>query len=217
METLPTLFAAAAVKAALILAVAGLVTVAWRSASASARHLVWAIAVASALMIPLAGIGVSLLDGPRIPVAMWNPVVTISADVAPEESELKPLASIDVPATQDVAIPAASEPAIAAPLDVEPTYTEKTAAPSPVTARMSLSTFLGLIAPSFGGGILSSWKRVVVTLWFAGAIIALLPLLVALTKVRIVSHRSRTARDGRWLRLIQTTPAIRHMAGRVRI
>src|SRR5687767_6407998 len=171
METLPTLFAAAAVKAALILAVAGLVTVAWRSASASARHLVWAIAVASALVLPLAGIGVSLLDGPRIPVAMWNPVVMISADVAPEMSELNPLSPVETRATRDLTIPASSEQAFVAPIEIEPTYTETKTTPSPVTARISLSTFLGVIAPSFGGGILSSWKRVVVMLWFAGAII----------------------------------------------
>ena len=39
----------AALKGTIILAVAGLVTIVWRSASAAARHLVWTVAVCSAL------------------------------------------------------------------------------------------------------------------------------------------------------------------------
>src|SRR4029079_4618557 len=63
---------AAAAKAAIILAIAGLVNVSWRSASAAARHLVWTLAVTAALAIPAIGVAISSFNAPHIEVPVWS-------------------------------------------------------------------------------------------------------------------------------------------------
>lgn len=73
----------AAVKAAAILAIAGLVTVAWRSASAATRHLIWTLAVCTSLSVPAINIAIARFNAPRIKVPVWAaaPVVAPSAIV----------------------------------------------------------------------------------------------------------------------------------------
>src|SRR4029079_12818268 len=89
------LVAAAAAKAAVILAIAGLVNVSWRSASAAARHLVWTVAVISALAIPAIGIAISRLNAPHIEVDVWAP----PAPIVMQHNAPDPVASPAAPAT----------------------------------------------------------------------------------------------------------------------
>src|SRR5688572_3478355 len=78
-----SLLMSAAVKATVILALAGLITAVWRTASASTRHLVWTIAVASAFVLPFAAAGIALIGSPRLAVPFEMPVAKIAVDVAP--------------------------------------------------------------------------------------------------------------------------------------
>src|SRR3990170_7651280 len=84
MEMLFSLAVSAAVKSAVILALAGLIAASWRSGSAAARHLVWTIGVVSALVLPVAGVIYAWAGGPRIPISMWTPVVRVTAEIAPD-------------------------------------------------------------------------------------------------------------------------------------
>ena len=68
------LLTGAAVKATVILALAGLITALWRTASASTRHLVWTIAVASAFVLPFAAAGIALTGTPRLAVPFEMPL-----------------------------------------------------------------------------------------------------------------------------------------------
>ena len=194
MEAALSILGAAAVKATLILAFAGLLTAFWRTASASTRHLIWTIAVASALILPLAAVGVSKLGSPRLAVPLRMPVATITADVAPAEAA-EAIVADDVAAER-------GEPVMPA---------------SPVTAEIELPALAGIIASSVGGVLLSDWRRYAMILWAAGAIVALLPLLISVLRVRIVARRARAVTESSWTQLIEKTPAISHLSCRVRI
>ncbi|HEX5577194.1 MAG TPA: M56 family metallopeptidase, partial [Gemmatimonadaceae bacterium] len=56
-----------------------------------------------------------------------------------------------------------------------------------------------------------------ILLWAAGAIVALLPLLIAFLRVRIVARRARAVTDASWTRVIEETPAISHLSSRIQI
>jgi beta-lactamase regulating signal transducer with metallopeptidase domain len=90
------LIGTAALKAAVILAIAGFVNVLWRSASAAARHLVWTLAVCAALAIPAIGATISRLNAPHIEVPAWTQAVepAVSAPIAAGEAGFIPEASV---------------------------------------------------------------------------------------------------------------------------
>src|SRR5215208_2662176 len=78
------LVSGAALKAAVILAIAGLVTLAWRSASAAARHLVWTVAVTASLAVPALAIAIARLNAPHIEIPVWKPQQKAMAGPTPE-------------------------------------------------------------------------------------------------------------------------------------
>jgi beta-lactamase regulating signal transducer with metallopeptidase domain len=204
MEAALSILGAAAVKATLILAFAGLLTAFWRTASASARHLVWTIAVASALILPLAAVGMAKLGTPRLAVPLRMPVATITADIAPDLPD---------PVVIDESAKAIGEPVM--PAADEGSVSEGIA--SPVTAQIELPALAAIVASSVGGGVLSDWRRYAMILWAAGAIVALLPLLIAVLRVRILARHARVVTDSSWTYLIERTPAVSHLSSRVRI
>lgn len=204
MEAALAILAAAAVKATLILAFAGLLTAFWRTASASARHLVWTIAVASALILPLAAVAMAKLGAPRLAVPLRMPVATITADIAPPDPPGLPISDRSATEPGEPVMPVGSG-----------TASEVMA--SPVTAQIELPALAGIVASSLGGGLLSDWRRYAMILWAAGAILALLPLLIAVLRVRLLARRAHAAGDASWAHLIAKTPAISHLSSRVRI
>src|SRR5687768_9802354 len=82
------LLGGAALKAAVILALAGVVSAAWRSASAASRHLVWTLAVTAALAVPLMGAVIARLDAPQIEIAAWTEMTQPATSIAPEAQSL---------------------------------------------------------------------------------------------------------------------------------
>ena len=99
------LVGSAAVKAAVILAIAGLVSIAWRSASAASRHLVWTLGVSAALAIPAIGAAISRFNAPHIEMRVWNDVVN-----PPMFAPTAPISGSSDPAVAD-ASPNSSEAA----------------------------------------------------------------------------------------------------------
>ena len=81
-----TAMLAAAIKAALLLAAAGLGAVLLRRASAAARHQIWALGVAGALLVPLLGLALpSLLGGALPPLPLLGGALP-SLEGAPSDS-----------------------------------------------------------------------------------------------------------------------------------
>ena len=191
----------AAIKAAVILALASLVNIGWRSASAAARHLVWTIAVTSALAVPLLAIAITRLNAPRIEIPAWTPPLaeTPVASEAPAPIDLSASTTKQVPSVERSTMVAAdllpngvAEPERAAH---DPVVTEIPAL-SPASFRLRDQLF---------------------NIWLFGVVAALLPLFVAVVRVRIIAATARPVSDKRWYSLIRSTPAIGHLAHRVRI
>jgi beta-lactamase regulating signal transducer with metallopeptidase domain len=205
------LLTGAAVKATVILALAGLITALWRTASASTRHLVWTIAVASAFVLPFAAAGIALIGTPRLAVPFEMPVARIAVDIAPAESlaPLGPLESVEAPPASDLT---------ASPLTNESSVESEVVEPaSRVNAEIELPALAAMATSSIFDGILSNWQAKAALLWAIGALLALIPLGFALVRVRMIARNARPTRDPRWLRLIEESPSIRHLATRVRV
>jgi len=185
--------AAAALKAGLILAIAGLVTVVWRSASAAAKHLVWTVAVAASLAVPVLTTLLSRLDAPRIEVTALTTAPVQAATIMPD-----PIVH-QVPQPQpDAAVP--MRPATLSAMD---NSSLDVPIPDPVQQSAARTSF--------------EWRSALLDLWLAGMIVALIPLFIAIVRVRLLARSARPARTRRWQTLIETTRPIAHLSTRVRI
>jgi beta-lactamase regulating signal transducer with metallopeptidase domain len=186
----------AALKATFILAIAGLVTIVWRSASAAARHLVWTVAVIAALGIPLIGTVIKSLDAPRIEIAALSEVALPIAHPA-----------LAAPSNANVSSPAVT------------TVTEDAVIPMEEQASL-IATDAGtaLAKPSLLERISQiEWQSILFTVWLAGMLLALIPLATARARVGFISRNSSPVESGRWHDLIASTPQIAHIGRRVRI
>jgi beta-lactamase regulating signal transducer with metallopeptidase domain len=189
----------AALKGTIILAVAGLVTIAWRSASAAARHLVWTVAVCAALGIPVIGAVINSLDAPRIEITTWNEIVPPEA---PASSAPSADAHVSAPAIAAVTEGAATPVEAPTMLSIEPVVNAPKVLPRP-----SLSERISTI----------EWRSMLFPVWLAGMLLALIPLATARVRVAMINRKGRSIESGRWHELIASTPQIAHLARRVRI
>ena len=200
------LVAGAALKAAVILAIAGLVTMTWRTASAAAKHLIWTLAVLASLAVPPLTIAIARFDAPRIEVAAWQPeqnVVAAAPSFAPSSVEPE-----SAPALAEVVSRQSESDHQRQVIGIsvsEPTSTGNQAGQSfrPEPLRPFASTM--------------NWSSVLLKIWLGGILIALLPLVVAFIRVRSLSRSAHPAKTRRWRTLIESTPSIRHLSQRVRI
>ncbi|MGH9424102.1 MAG: M56 family metallopeptidase, partial [Thermoanaerobaculia bacterium] len=196
-----SVLATASIKSAAILSLAGLVNAIWRSSSASSRHLVWTIGIAAALATPALGLALKQLNAPAIHVGAFTPpsepVVTpmrVNANVLIQEP---PPASLTATATRE------AEPT---PLKSITPLAVPVASASTAVPRIRI---LERIEQVIEGRLFY--------LWLAGALAALLPLIVGITRVRLLSKRVTGLDDSRWRDILRRTPQISHLAETVRI
>ena len=196
--SLLSIIAMAAVKAAVILAIAGCVNIAWRSASAAARHLVWTLAVSAALAIPAIGVAIGRFNAPRIEVPVWTKNV-----VSPLTAET-PAPAISAPAQ---VIDAA--PPIAADQGEIGSIPSERQAPVPDHVVASKTINAEPVNPV-------EWPKLLFYVWLAGLVLTLLPIAIAQIRIRLLA-RGASPVEGRWKKLIATTPSIARFTDRVRI
>jgi beta-lactamase regulating signal transducer with metallopeptidase domain len=220
------ILAAAAVKSAAILALAGLVTIVWRGTSASTRHLVWTIGVSSALLVPALGAVAARLNGPAIRVAVWTPPAQTTGtekfrsqarESAPQVSTGFQYATASEGARSSAsAAPFASTLNSTAPttLDTDDPVLSAVSYPEATTqtARPTVQPATSILARIADFGL-----NELIYLYMGGAVVTLLPVLIGVVRLRVVAGRARIARNRRWSDLVSRTPAIAHFAGRVRI
>ena len=165
-------------KATLLFSIAGLATFTLGRASAALRHLVWALALASALALPLLSIALPKWQLPVIQLAAARPVAT------PAPAPMTSLDTIAPSRAQTMAPPirrdqTATTSAAASPATPPATPSETTVpAPSPI-----------------------SWSMVLLALWATGATLVLARLFAGLIAVQWMSRRTAPVLDAPWLPL----------------
>lgn len=165
-----------AVKAALVLAVAGLAAAALRRASASARHLVWAVAILGVLALPLGQL-VPVRFG-VLPSFLAQPAGSGTVDPAPSSrtsaaaTDVTPMASAPTPSVDAASpTPAASTPSVT---------------PSPSSSARTWS---------LGGW---GWARVLVAVWLVGAALLVLRLAIGTATVWWLARTGERIDDEEW-------------------
>ena len=197
-DALPVLLDAA-VKGAVLLAVAGVLLLAMRKASAAARQVVWLLALAALIALPLASAALpswGVLPGwAKIEMAA-EPVSADVADSASAEAPAEPLRGADQ-ADMQTAPPAPREYAAesgapVAPIEaIEPGHQ---AAPTPAAAASMAKRAVG-----------SSWRMWIipsaVAIWVVGSLVCLLTLVLGRISLWRLARRSRRITGGSWASL----------------
>lgn len=170
------LLADAFVKATILLLVAGLGTLLLRRSSAALRHLVWALACAGVLVLPVAS---ALLPNWR--VAAWPrldapPAVAFNA----EQIAAEPIGA--TPATH----PRAVNPAPA------PARVEQASSPA-ATATNDAVRFR----------ISTDWTTLVVPIWLSGVTVVLLLVALGMARIAWLDRVTTRAQDESWLLLVE--------------
>jgi HEAT repeat protein/beta-lactamase regulating signal transducer with metallopeptidase domain len=164
----------ALIKATLVFSVAGLATLALGRASAALRHLIWALALASVLALPLLSIAL-----PR-----WQlPVVRVAAQQAADIT-VAPLA-----------------PPSDAPAAIAPPIVRRDRAPETSTVQAPVAPVAAQAEALTPPAAPISWSMMLLVIWAAGATLVLARLLAGLLAVQWMSRRTAQVIDAPWLPL----------------
>ena len=162
----------AVVKASLILGAAGLTSLILRRASAALRHLVWTLALCSALLLPIVSLA----------LPKWQlPLITFASPAPRVESRVEnTLESTVAPHAAESLAPTATAPPLgrAGHADAH-------------TASTNVSRAQWL--PSL------SWQSALIAIWLLGAVAILGRIAVGLVAVRFLSRRTQLITDAEWL------------------
>ena len=175
-----------------ILLVAGGIALVLRRSSANLRHLVWALALAGALMLP---VGASYLPTLSLPV----PRSLLAFARAAALPVRLPETPIPVPAGDMVEDTEDADVLTAVSAEVM----RQTAAP--VVSDAARSPVVGAVPPGraapFRSGVVPSWQQLVVGSWMIGVVVLLLRIGMGLVATHRLSRRAVRLRDGEWARL----------------
>ena len=199
-DALPVLLDAA-VKGAVLLAVAGVLVLAMRKASAAARQVVWLLALAALVALPLASAALpswGILPGWARIEMQAEPVPANVADSVIVEPRADPVGGADradmqaaPPAPHAHAGESESPPAPIVALEPAPQ-----AMPAPAAAASTAKPAAG---QSCGMWIVPS----AVATWLAGTLVCLLPLVLGRLSLCRLARRSRQITSGTWAMLLQ--------------
>jgi HEAT repeat protein/beta-lactamase regulating signal transducer with metallopeptidase domain len=171
----------AVVKASLILGAAGLTALILRRASAALRHLVWTLALCSALLLPIVSLA----------LPKWQlPLITFASPAPPVQSKVERKVANTLEST---VAPHAAEPvdpltATAPPPLGRAGHADAGTAPDSV-ATIARAEWL----PSV------SWQSALIGIWLLGAGAILGRIAVGLVAVRFLSRRTQLITDAEWL------------------
>ena len=184
-----------------ILLVAGAIAMALRRSAANLRHLVWALALGGALMLPLAAGYLPTLSLPvprglqmfARPAADAAVAGRLSQTSSPAETRTGPAAGV-----------------MAGNLEEADVLTAVSAGVTPETVAPAVSDVarLPVVAPAPSGpaapsrsGLAWSWQQLVVGLWIIGVVVLLLRIGVGIAATQRIGRRAARLGDGEWVRL----------------
>ena len=161
----------AVLKATIIFAGAAIVSFALRRASAAFRHLLWTLALCSALAVPVLS----------IVLPKWQlPIITLAAnEVAIADVSPSPTA----PAPPEITPPSRTRQTVSSPAATVPPT-----APVDTSAARAASAFAAV-----------TWQQALFAIWLAGAAIILARMAIGLAAVRWLSRRTQEITDAPWL------------------
>jgi HEAT repeat protein/beta-lactamase regulating signal transducer with metallopeptidase domain len=162
----------AVIKASFVLGCAAAASFALRRASAALRHLIWTLALCSALALPLLS----------VVLPKWHlPILTVSGDQPVVNS---PIADHNV-----------ANDRTAPPLGRQATVTGAPAMPHSLSAMQSDWTSSDRLAWTRN----ISWQQALFGIWIIGAAAILARLVIGLILVRLLSRRTQLITDAPWL------------------
>src|SRR5262245_23211564 len=188
------------IKSAIILSVAGLVAGSLRRASAASRHLVWSLAMASLLALPVLSVA---LPSWRIAALPSLPTVA-SVDASVDNGSREPAGFGAIAAAQE---PAAGSLAQRQSLDVG----AESPASNPVSPRFDAAP--NPVEPSLNG---FDWKVALLLAWIAGALAVMARLAAGTARVWLLTRRAQGV-ESSWIALARTLATKLRLRRRVRI
>lgn len=174
----------AALKGALVVALAAGAAYLLRNRSAASRHAVWTAAVIGHLTIPVLMLVLPVWRMPVLPAVPW----AASQDALASSTSL-----IASPASQGVVRPTAS-----------PVTTPQPTAPGGASSAASTNKTAAIpeAAPAAAASPLSTLS-IIAALWFLGALVVLLRLAIGTWRVNQLAREGSRVEDGVWLSLAQ--------------
>jgi beta-lactamase regulating signal transducer with metallopeptidase domain/HEAT repeat protein len=182
------LLAGAAVKGTLLLIIAVILNFALRRASAASRHLVWSLALASLLALPLLSFGLPSWRLALLPGSLAKALPEAVTD-SPEPFTFAPLASAPLPQGVET-----GEPGKSATVKQQAQTSAASLSQSPASEPPSEQT----------NSKPMSWASLALILWMTGALLILLRLLIGTASVWWMAQRARKITDGEWARLTES-------------
>jgi beta-lactamase regulating signal transducer with metallopeptidase domain len=155
-----------ALKGTVVLAAAALATLALRRASAAARHLVWTLAFAGLLALPVLGVAVPRWQIPILPARDALPLMTTASAEPVREAAAVPAAQLAAQAALEAAPPPRPAPPVAAP------------------------------AVGVWNGVRDVLGGIALVAWMVGALLALVRLAASVTRVRREERSARPLTEG---------------------
>jgi hypothetical protein len=172
-----------ACKSVVLLLVAGVTTLLLQHASAALRHLVWSVALASLLALPVLSLAL-----PAWRVEWWP------ASTQANESNA-PAGLSTVPEVLPVAMPVAAEVVAEAP------------AAQPITPPEQLPPAVPKTALWQSGVLTFDWKLPLLALWLAGMLAVMNRLLIGTARIWWLTQRAQQVTVGSWLTLVEDVAA----------
>lgn len=216
LDGVAPLAAAVVAKATVILVLGALAVLVARGASAATRHLIWTLALAGTLVVPMLAWCLPRLDVPMVP--RW--VLTAASDAA-----MRPIPSAFTSGTIGIGpstggVAAAADPAVVVR---QPSRgVASAAAPAVLTvATPGGAPVRGVMipaGPSTDGRTPAPWTSLApwaLVVWLTGVLIALLPMAAGTLRLAALARRARPLRGGAWALLAPT--AMREIGVRRRV
>jgi HEAT repeat protein/beta-lactamase regulating signal transducer with metallopeptidase domain len=169
----------AVAKTTVILLAAAVASIVLRSASAALRHLVWTLALSSALVLPIASYALPKWQLPLVTITGESP-----APIAPGLSSEQPVKEWRVAS----AFRRKSNAGVSLPAQAG-SHTSLTDAPGPAPLHATRASIFESV----------SWQQMIAAIWLLGASLILARILVGLAAVRWLSRRTQEITDAAWL------------------
>jgi HEAT repeat protein/beta-lactamase regulating signal transducer with metallopeptidase domain len=210
------LLIALSVKGALILSLAAMTALVLRRAAAASRHLVWSLALASLLVLPLLSVALPAWQWSVFPdeflsheslsatttpspaaIVVEKPALAARADAAPATAGVH---TNDVSAAQRAGQSTRSFDALKSGTTSEADHNSPVAS---ATAAAPIESSVAYEAQSLRNRSLWGWIQWAMIGWLAGAALIVAHLFVGVARIWQLARRAETVRDADWLMLVE--------------